>query len=119
MRIRPAETGGAEPCVHIGPGTETVRINNRGPGEKYEFEAREIVDGGFLELVRYGLRKPDDPMVVATVKVTDGSSSGSCRKGRAFAATTTMATGTIGWGAVRRLGAGLLLAAADWGARAL
>jgi glucoamylase len=29
------------------------------------------VDGGFLELVRYGLRKPDDPMVVATVKVTD------------------------------------------------
>jgi len=29
------------------------------------------VDGGFLELVRYGLRKPDDPMVVATVAVTD------------------------------------------------
>lgn len=71
MRIRPAETGGAEPCVHMGPGTETVRLSNRGPGEKYDFEAREIVDGGFLELVRYGLRKPDDPMVVATVKVTD------------------------------------------------
>jgi len=71
MRIRPAETGGAEPYAHMGPGTETVRINNRAPGEKYDFEAREIVDGGFLELVRYGLRKPDDPMVVATVKVTD------------------------------------------------
>jgi glucoamylase len=71
MRIRPAEAAGAEPYMHTGPGMETVRINNRGPGEKYEFEAREIVDGGFLEMVRYGLRKPDDPMVVATVKVTD------------------------------------------------
>jgi glucoamylase len=71
MRIRPAEAAGAEPCMHMGPGTETVRINNRGPGEKYEFEAREIVDGGFLELVRYGIRRPDDPMVLATVKVVD------------------------------------------------
>jgi glucoamylase len=71
MRIRPAETGGAEPCIHMGPGTETVHIANRGPGQQFAFEAREIVDGGFLELVRYGLRKPDDPMVVATVKVAD------------------------------------------------
>ena len=71
MRIRPAEAEGAEPYVQMGPGTEHLRLNNRGPGERYEFEAREIVDGGFLELVRYGLRKPDDPTVVATVKVTD------------------------------------------------
>ena len=55
MRIRPAEAEGAEPYMHMGPGTETLHINNRGPGEKAEFEAREIVDGGFLELVRYGL----------------------------------------------------------------
>ncbi|HEX4580725.1 MAG TPA: glycoside hydrolase family 15 protein [Acidobacteriaceae bacterium] len=71
MRIRPAETGGAEPCVRMGPGKESVTLANRGPGQQYAFEAREIVDGGFLETVRYGLRKPDDPMVVATVKVTD------------------------------------------------
>ncbi|HEY3989805.1 MAG TPA: glycoside hydrolase family 15 protein [Acidobacteriaceae bacterium] len=71
MRIRPAEAPGAEPYMHMGAGTETVHINNRGPGEKADFEAREVVDGGFLELVRYGLRRPDDPMVLATVKVTD------------------------------------------------
>jgi glucoamylase len=71
MRIRPAEAEGAEPCMHMGPGTETLRLNNRGPGEKFEFEAREIVDGGFLELVRYGIRRPDDPMVVATLTVVD------------------------------------------------
>src|SRR6185437_4876575 len=33
--------------------------------------ARNVVDGGFLELVRYGIRKPDDPSVVATLKVID------------------------------------------------
>ena len=71
MRIRPTETGGAEPSVRMGPGTEMVTLANRGPGQKYAFEAREIVDGGFLELVRYGVRRPDDPMVVATVKVMD------------------------------------------------
>ncbi len=71
MRIRPPEAAGVEPCMHIGPGTETVILANRGPGEQYAFEARAIVDGGFLETVRYGLRRPDDPMVVATVKVAD------------------------------------------------
>jgi glucoamylase len=71
MRIRPAEAPGAEPCMHMGPGTEKLILANRAPGEQYEFEAREIVDGGFLELVRYGIRRPDDPMVLATLKVAD------------------------------------------------
>ena len=60
MRIRPTEKPGVEPCMHIGPGTEKLILANRGPGEQYEFEAREIIDGGFLELVRYGIRLPDD-----------------------------------------------------------
>jgi glucoamylase len=71
MRIRPPEAPGAEPCMHMGPGTEKLILANRAPGEQYEFEAREIVDGGFLELVRYGIRRPDDPMVLATLKVAD------------------------------------------------
>jgi glucoamylase len=71
MRIRPVEAAGAEACMHMGPGRERVILANRAPGEQYAFEAREIVDGGFLELVRYGLRRPDDPTVVATVKVAD------------------------------------------------
>jgi glucoamylase len=71
MRIRPAEPAGAEPYMHMGAGTETLRLANRGPNEQAIFEAREVVDGGFLELVRYGVRRADDPMVVATVTVTD------------------------------------------------
>ncbi len=69
MRVRPPECG--EPYAHEGCGSEHVRINNRGPGEKYIFEAREIVDAGFLELVRYGVRRADDPLIVDSLKVVD------------------------------------------------
>ncbi len=46
-------------------------ISNRAPGEKNVFEAREIIDAGFLELVRYGIRRPDDPLIVDSLKVVD------------------------------------------------
>jgi glucoamylase len=48
-----------------------IRIANRGPGEQYEFEAREVIDAGFLELVRYGVRAADDPLIVDSLKVVD------------------------------------------------
>ena len=69
MRIRPSQCG--DPYASDGCGTETVRINNRGPGERSDFEARNVVDAGFLELVRYGVRRADDPVVVDSLKVID------------------------------------------------
>lgn len=69
MRIRPPEKGEAYACESCGK--ETLRLANRPPGTRYEFEAREIVDGGFLELVRYGVRRADDPLIVDTLKVID------------------------------------------------
>jgi glucoamylase len=69
MRIRPPECG--DPYAHEGCGRETVHINNRAPGEQTEYEAREIIDAGFLELVRYGVRSADDPLIVDSVKVVD------------------------------------------------
>ncbi len=69
MRIRPPECG--EPYAHEGCGRETVHINNRPPGEPTEFEARAIIDAGFLELVRYGIRAADDPLIVDSLKVVD------------------------------------------------
>ncbi|HEV2462661.1 MAG TPA: glycoside hydrolase family 15 protein [Acidobacteriaceae bacterium] len=69
MRIRPPECG--EPYAHEGCGNEMVRISNRAPGAQCEFEAREIIDGGFLELVRYGVRRADDPLIMDTLKVAD------------------------------------------------
>lgn len=69
MRVRPPECG--EPYAHEGCGSEMIRIANRAPGQKSEFEAREIVDAGFLELVRYGVRRADDPLIVDSLKVVD------------------------------------------------
>ena len=69
MRVRPPEAGEAYACESCG--TEMIHLNNRPPGTRSEFEAREIVDGGFLELVRYGVRRADDPLIVDTLKVAD------------------------------------------------
>jgi glucoamylase len=69
MRIRPPECG--EAYAHEGCGTEIIRLQNRPPGTRSEFEAREIIDAGFLELVRYGVRRADDPLIVDSLKVVD------------------------------------------------
>ncbi len=69
MRIRPPECGAA--YAHESCGKEMLRLANRPPGTRYEFEAREIIDAGFLELVRYGVRRADDPLIVDSLKVAD------------------------------------------------
>jgi len=48
-----------------------LKIKNLAPGQPSEFPAKDVVDGGFLELVRYGIRAADDPIIVNTVKVID------------------------------------------------
>jgi glucoamylase len=69
MRIRPPECG--ESYAHESCGKELIRLANRQPGAQYEFEARAIIDAGFLELVRYGVRRADDPLVIDSLKVVD------------------------------------------------
>jgi glucoamylase len=69
MRIRPPECG--EAYAHESCGKELIRLQNRPPGTRTEFEAREIIDAGFLELVRYGVRRADDPLIVDSLKVVD------------------------------------------------
>ena len=34
-----------------------------GPAARYEFPPKEIVHGGFLELVRYGIHDAHDPII--------------------------------------------------------
>ena len=69
MRIRPPESGEAYSCESCG--TEIVHIRNCAPGQRDAYEAREIIDHGFLELVRYGVRRADDPLIVDSLKVVD------------------------------------------------
>ncbi len=53
------------------PNHGTVVIHNRPPGEPWEFPGKDIVDPGFLELVRYGIRKPGDPLIEDSLRVVD------------------------------------------------
>ncbi len=69
MRIRPPAEG--EPFHNPEIPSGQIHIANRAPGEEFSFEARAVIDGGFLELVRYGIRRPDDPLIVNSLKVAD------------------------------------------------
>ncbi len=69
IRIHPVDV--YNPCPNEDPNSGTVTIANRPPTARTEFPAKEIVDAGFLELVRYGIRKPDDPIIVESLKVID------------------------------------------------
>lgn len=51
--------------------TSFLKIANLPPNASNVFRAAEVVDGGFLELVRYGIMKADDPLIVDSVKVID------------------------------------------------
>ena len=69
MRILPEAVGQDHPAEE--KESRVLHIANLAPGEPSDFAARNVVDGGFLELVRYGIRRPDDPTVLSTIKVID------------------------------------------------
>jgi glucoamylase len=69
IRINPQDPTSAMPDED--PDHGPVQIRNRPPGARSEFPAAEIVDGGFLELVRYGIRRPGDPLVEDSLAVVD------------------------------------------------
>ncbi len=69
IRLLPADIN--DPCPGEDPNRAVVTIPNRPPGEELKLPAREIVDAGFLELVRYGIRRPEDPVIVDSLRVVD------------------------------------------------
>jgi glucoamylase len=69
MRLRPPAAG--EPFHNPNIPEGHIMLANREPDEKKIFEDREIIDAGFLELVRYGVRRADDPLIVDSLKVVD------------------------------------------------
>jgi glucoamylase len=52
-------------------GEKTLHLRNVPEGQPSTFSAKEIVDAGFLELVRYGVRAPRDPLIVDSLRVVD------------------------------------------------
>ncbi|MBI3594096.1 MAG: glucan 1,4-alpha-glucosidase [Nitrospirae bacterium] len=69
IRIHPVETDQSEPDED--PNGGILFIPNHAAGHRAYYPAREIVDAGFLELVRYGIRKADDPLIEDSLKVID------------------------------------------------
>jgi glucoamylase len=69
IRICPADIG--DPVPNEDPNQGELVIKNRPPGEPWLLPAKEIVDAGFLELVRYGIRKPGDNLIEDSLRVID------------------------------------------------
>lgn len=69
IRIHPVNID--DRCPEEDPNSGLLAIANRPSEARREFLAKEIVDAGFLELVRYGIRRPDDPIVVDSLRVMD------------------------------------------------
>jgi glucoamylase len=69
LRILPERADNPDPAED--PNQGNITIANRPPGAQSVFPAKEIVDAGFLELVRHGVRRADDPLIVDSLKVID------------------------------------------------
>ncbi len=69
IRINPVDPN--DPHPDKDPNTGVLRIANRAPGSQTLFPAKDIVDAGFLEFVRYGIRLPNDPLVEDSLHVID------------------------------------------------
>jgi glucoamylase len=53
------------------PDRGALLLANQHPGDRVAYPANEIVDAGFLELVRMGIRRPLDPLIEDSLKVVD------------------------------------------------
>lgn len=69
IRIHPVEPRDVQP--NEDPNSGTLRIANRAVWDRAEFPAKEIVDAGFLQLVRYGIRSAADPLIEDSLRVVD------------------------------------------------
>jgi len=81
VRLNPFEPGDPLPAGDAGRPVLTVK--NLAEGLDGSYPAREIVDPGFLELVRYGVRLADDATVRDSIRVVDATlkvdtPSGTC-----------------------------------------
>jgi glucoamylase len=69
IRIHPADAG--DPQLDEDADHGVLEVRNQPPGEPFAWPAKDVVDAGFLELVRYGIRKPGDPLIEDSLRVVD------------------------------------------------
>ncbi len=69
IRIHPVDVN--DPHPDEDPNYGVLPIRNLPQSARAVYPAKEIVDAGFLELVRYGIRKPGDPLIEDSLRVVD------------------------------------------------
>jgi glucoamylase len=81
VRLNPMKPGeAAEPGA---VDTAELFLTSQPPNAPHSYPARDIVDGGFLQLVRYGILSAGDPLIVDSLRVVDAvlkteTPSGAC-----------------------------------------
>lgn len=71
IRIQPRDP--AAPDAEEDADAGVVPIRNRDPRSQQEFAAKDVIDPGFLELVRLGVRRPGDPLIEDSLRVVDAT----------------------------------------------
>jgi glucoamylase len=69
IRIHPVDL--SDPHAPEEPNHGRIAVANQPPGVDPAHPAKAIIDAGFLELVRYGIRRPEDPLVLDSLRVAD------------------------------------------------
>ncbi len=71
VRLNPAKPGEA-----AAPGAvdkAEFKLTSQPPGSPQSYPARNIIDAGFLQLVRYGILSASDPLIVESLRVVDAT----------------------------------------------
>jgi glucoamylase len=69
IRIHPADPANVQPDEEANHGL--LELKNQPPGSAATVPSKDIVDAGFLELVRLGIRQPGDPLIEDSLRVID------------------------------------------------
>ena len=69
VRLNPAQPG--EVAAPGAVDTADLQLTSQPPGEPGSYPARNVVDAGFLQLVRYGILAADDPLVRESLRAVD------------------------------------------------
>lgn len=71
VRLNPAKPG--EVAAPGAVDEVDLRLTSRAPGAPQSYPARDIVDAGFLQLVRYGILAPNHPLITDSLRVVDAT----------------------------------------------
>ncbi len=71
IRINPADPDDPDP--HPDPNRGTLHIRNQPPGAPTGYPAKDVVDAGFLDLVRYGVRAAGSELIEDSLRVVDAT----------------------------------------------